>query len=338
MNQKSKNQKPAKLVSVVIPAFNHQDYVENCLKSVYDQSYKNIEIIFIDDVSTDKTLDKAKAVLKGEFSRRFENIIVQSNDKNMGAHHSINAGIALAKGEYIAILNSDDLFHPKRLETMIKALEKDNAMLAFSICQPLLEPAEDKNSDYPLELIHLPLSTIHSCAHDISVSYALLRKNVAVTTGNFVFKKELVDHIGPFVPLKYCHDWDFILQSTKIAEPVFVPEPLYLYRIHPTNSFRAYQTLARFETQLVRERFFKAISISPPQNCLCPCPEYHAGYFEIFLSELKILDVWRRISKRKISWHRTSVNEAGAGERSALFVMEDSMNVNFDELPAIEIF
>lgn len=313
------------LVSVVVPAFNHEEYVVECLQSIYDQTYKRIELIFVDDVSTDATLALARELFETPFQDRFERILVQTKQENSGAHDSINIGIEAAQGDYIAIINSDDLFHPARLDWLVGEIESQDGSIAFSICQPLRERNEETDASLPIDLLYLPMTQVHICAQAFSIGYALLRQNVAVTTGNFVFRRDLVDRIGPFTPLKYCHDWDFILQATTVTEPIFVPEPLYLYRIHPRNSFHAYKGLARRETELVRERFFKTITNRPPTNMLCPSPERHTGMFQMFLSELNILDVWRAHSKRKVEWQRTY--EMFGRKRATSYALKEALEV-----------
>ena len=100
-------------VSVVIPLYNHECYVAQALESVIEQSAKPLEIIVIDDGSSD-----GSALVVQEIARRYPEIVFWSHP-NQGAHYTINAGIKRAKGEYIAILNSDDVYHPDRLEECI---------------------------------------------------------------------------------------------------------------------------------------------------------------------------------------------------------------------------
>ncbi len=107
------------LVTVVIPSFNHQAYVAQSIQSVLDQTYKKIELIVIDDGSTDYS---AKVIQK----------LVRENDfkfiarKNRGLAKTLNEGIKLAKGKYICFLASDDYFLPRRIEHAVTRLEHPN--------------------------------------------------------------------------------------------------------------------------------------------------------------------------------------------------------------------
>ena len=104
-------------VTVVIPCYNDFLYVEQAVQSVLDQSYRNIEIIVVDDGSDSKT----KEVLKN-LSDKIDEIITQNNS---GVVKARNVGIQKAKGEYILTLDSDDYFEPSFLQKAVKILEND---------------------------------------------------------------------------------------------------------------------------------------------------------------------------------------------------------------------
>lgn len=109
-------------VSVIIPAYNSENYLAKALKSVFNQSFSNLEIILIDDASTDSTVKIANS-----FKDRRLKII--SNEQNRGVSYSRNLGIAKARGEWIALLDSDDWYDPQRLEKLIAAVKTTNADL-----------------------------------------------------------------------------------------------------------------------------------------------------------------------------------------------------------------
>ena len=115
------------LVSVIIPAYNHASYIDAAVQSVVEQDYPQIEIIVIDDGSTDGTAQAAeKALERGGRPYRM------TRQENAGAHATINRGIQQAKGDYIAILNSDDRYLPGRLRMILDALIESRKRFAFS--------------------------------------------------------------------------------------------------------------------------------------------------------------------------------------------------------------
>ena len=98
------------LVSVVIPSFNHARFIGSAVRSVLGQSLSDLELIVVDDGSTDNSLE-----ILGGFSDPRLKVYPQAN---AGAHAAINRGLELASGVYLSILNSDDLYHRERLENL----------------------------------------------------------------------------------------------------------------------------------------------------------------------------------------------------------------------------
>lgn len=277
-----------KLVSVLVPAYQHEKYVLDCLKSIHDQTHRRLELIFVDDFSSDRTYELAASLLGTAFSKRFEKVVLIRKQVNSGAHDSLNKAVSVATGDCIAILNSDDLYRPTRLEKLLDAMNRSGSEFAFSgvdtvESHDVINHETDADAHAPEALLLLYLRQYLTIAQGPTVGFSLLRSNVAISTGNFLVTRELANKIGPFMPLKYCHDWDFILQSLLHTEPVFVDEALYDYRLHRSNSFRAYQHLASIETEVVIRRFFRALQAEPISNSKCPSREFWAGYFDAFV-------------------------------------------------------
>ncbi|MBS7836978.1 glycosyltransferase family 2 protein [Wohlfahrtiimonas chitiniclastica] len=109
------------LISVIIPCFNSAKTIERAVLSVQNQTYENIEIICIDDGSTDETVN-----ILYRLSSIVSNLIILKNNINSGPSHSRNRGAAIAKGEYIAFLDSDDYWHYQKLEIQMNELQKHN--------------------------------------------------------------------------------------------------------------------------------------------------------------------------------------------------------------------
>jgi glycosyltransferase involved in cell wall biosynthesis len=114
------------LVSVVIPLFNKQSYISSTLQSVIDQDYETIELILIDDGSTDRGYELACDILK-ENQSRFKRVITISKT-NQGQTAARNAGIAQASGEYVALLDADDVWAPMKLRKQVEVLDLNPAI------------------------------------------------------------------------------------------------------------------------------------------------------------------------------------------------------------------
>lgn len=113
------------LVSIIMPAFNAEEYISNSIKSVLHQTYPNWELIIVDDCSLDKTLE-----IISDF--RDERIIILENEKNSGAAISRNRALREAKGKWIAFLDSDDIWHPQKLEHQLDFMIKNSYAFTFT--------------------------------------------------------------------------------------------------------------------------------------------------------------------------------------------------------------
>lgn len=108
------------MVSVVIPCFNASDYIVSTINSIQDQTYKNLEIIVVDDCSTDNSYEIIKKIKANS-----KNIKILKTESNTGGPATPrNIGIKNSTGEYIAFCDADDIWHPQKLEVQVKFLEK----------------------------------------------------------------------------------------------------------------------------------------------------------------------------------------------------------------------
>jgi glycosyltransferase involved in cell wall biosynthesis len=263
-------------VSVIVPCFNHEKYVTQCLASIDAQERVELEVLVIDDGSTDGTWERIES-FRWSRGRRVRNLRIP----NGGAHAALNYGLQLATGEYVTVCNSDDYFAPSRLATLRARLRATGALLAFSAVRCVNERGEDITETWPYAKdLHHKQNEIREFA---SVGYSLVLTNTGISTGNFFFRRELVEKIGYFRSYRYCHDWDFLLRSLLVSEPEYVPEPLYFYRLHPGNSFLKLAAAAGQECPELMRRYLKAATQGPTPNKLAPCKRNWPGYFEYFI-------------------------------------------------------
>lgn len=106
------------LVTVFMPVYNSEQYIKEALESILNQTYKNLEIVLVDDGSTDRSVEIIK-------SYHDDRIRLVQNEKNMGIPYTRNVGLKEAKGKYLAIMDSDDIAMPNRIERQIDYLEKN---------------------------------------------------------------------------------------------------------------------------------------------------------------------------------------------------------------------
>ena len=125
------------LVSVVVPVYNTEKYVQDCIDSVLNQSYQNWELILVDDLSTDNSFSICK-----KSAERDERIKVILKEKNSGALDSRNTGIKESKGHFLCFLDSDDTFEKTKIETQVKFMMEHDHAVSFTMFQRITEEGE----------------------------------------------------------------------------------------------------------------------------------------------------------------------------------------------------
>jgi glycosyltransferase involved in cell wall biosynthesis len=304
------------LVTVIMPTFNHEDFVAEALLSVFNQAYADVELLVIDDCSSDQTFRIIQTITSNRrFARRFRRLVVQRNQLNAGAPDTLNVGVAAAAGEFITFINSDDVYQPNRLNRMVSKLaSSDQPFLAFSAVRLLcMRPidAEIRSLKYLLEdgperfISELP-----------SLSAAFLRHQLTGTTGNILVNNNLLRKVGGFGPLMYCHDWDFMLRAILFTEPTYVQDTCYMYRIHSSNTFNRLKNVAMGESAAVLAGFFRRISCGYVKNPYAPTPNNWPHVFEMLLKQFEIYDAWVEETKRPSLYARRQLaHRSGRGHQ-----------------------
>lgn len=116
-----------KLVSVIIPTFNSEKYIRKTLDSVFCQTYENIEVVIVDDCSQDFTVGIVK-----EYMEKHDNIILFCQNKNVGAGKCRNKALQLANGQYIAFIDSDDIWSKHKIEKQITLMNKTGCPFTYT--------------------------------------------------------------------------------------------------------------------------------------------------------------------------------------------------------------
>jgi GT2 family glycosyltransferase len=208
-------------VSVVIPAYNAANYIHSTVASVLAQTYHDYELIVVDDGSTDATREVLQV-----FGQQLK-YIYQKNQERSAAR---NTGIRAASGELIAFLDSDDLWHPEKLERQVVALDEyPTAVLTY--CQAaymnhLGEPVSrfgnwiDRNDEAETVLADR--------------SRELFVGDVVCGGGSTpMVRRIIIDRVGFFdLNLTYPEDWDYWARLSRIGPFVYIPEPLVRYRVY----------------------------------------------------------------------------------------------------------
>lgn len=207
------------LVSVIVPSYNHELYIENCIKSIINQSYKNIQLIVIDDGSKDNSVE-----LLAKLSKEYNFIFVAQ--KNIGLSATLNRAIKeYAKGKYITIVASDDWWLPNKIKTQVKFLEENTQ---HKMCYGKANVV-DENGEIKYTYGNAPKTN------------NFFNELINATEGSFIpvltvmYEREIHDVVGYYDEKSYIEDWDMHLRIAYKFSIGFVNEPLACYRYHGNN-------------------------------------------------------------------------------------------------------
>lgn len=206
-------------VSVIIPTHNREDYISDTLESVINQTYKDLEIIVIDDGSTDNTKKKLET---------FGNKIKLIEQKNSERAVARNNGVKSSSGKYIAFLDSDDIWIKHKLEKQVKALDEDQDVVL--VCGQSLRVNDLNKKIKPAKR--------QSQGYSGNVFEKLLLRNFVVSATPIIKREHFEKTSGfetKYVPYE---DWEFWLRLSLLGKFHFLPAPLSFYRIHKEQSVK----------------------------------------------------------------------------------------------------
>ena len=218
-------------LSVVIPVYNSENYLEKCLYSVVNQTLADLEIIIVNDGSTDRSSDILKI-----YSEKYNNIKVVTT-KNFGLSHARKTGIENAAGQYICFIDSDDYVDHEFLEKMYVAISENDADLAecayYSFKQNKTICCELYSESYGIE-------TASEFADKI-IKNTIIDGNVAVVVWNKIYKREMIFETVTNYGKSPLEDYMFNMQYyCKVNKYVYMNEPLYYYRVVSNSLSRRY--------------------------------------------------------------------------------------------------
>lgn len=203
------------LISIIMPAYNCEKYISEAVVTVIRQTYVNWELIVIDDGSSDNTTNILKKIENND-----DRIQIYLNEENQGVSYTRNKGVSLAKGEWIAFLDSDDLWTAEKLQKQIELVEKEEADFLFTGSSFI-----DEAGNYFKGTFEVPQY----------VSYKSLKTHNVISCSSVLLKKKLLKDIK--MERDDMHEdyavWLRILRKGIIAHGV--NEPLLIYRISPNS-------------------------------------------------------------------------------------------------------
>lgn len=208
-----------KLVSIAMTTYNGEKYLREQLDSIYNQTYKNIEVIVCDDRSTDKTPE-----ILEEYKQKY-GLQYYINETNLGYVKNFENAVSLCSGEFIALSDQDDIWLPEKIETLVN--EIGDFSLVYSDAG-LIDQNGESLGETKIEKAQRELGLKPAKSFNEVLRYGL--QGCAS-----LFKKDIVEKIIPF-PQNITHDSWIGMVSSKINGIKFLDKPLIKYRLHLNNT------------------------------------------------------------------------------------------------------
>ncbi len=212
------------LVSIIVSCYNHQNYITACIESIVKQSYGNIELIVIDDGSSDNSAD-----ILQQLSNKYSFYFIRQ--KNMGLTRTLNKALAQAKGKYIAPLGSDDIIMLDKTEKQVEFLEKnpDIAVVGGNIL------CIDDNGNIKQKQRFKEYREI-----DFKAVFLTPKQIPAAPT--VMIRADILSKVNGFSTESNLEDLDLWLKITYAHHKIAVMNDLFAYyRVHQSNSYKNYQ-------------------------------------------------------------------------------------------------
>lgn len=210
-------------VSLIVPVYNVEKYIEKCLMSLVNQSYKNCEFIFIND----GTKDDSYKILKNLKKKLNDNRIILLSQENSGVSSARNKGLEFANGDYVVFVDADDYLSEEYVDYMLSLIDENNADFAYSI-----ENFKKKNELQSDKIFSKEITNNESVA-------LLLGLNVTVGCWNKIYKREfLINNKLRFsTDLYYGEGLAFIIKVSQLAKKIIIGnKKVYFYRKNNENS------------------------------------------------------------------------------------------------------
>lgn len=214
-------------VTVICVSYNHENYVEAALRSVVEQTHPNVELIVIDNGSTDRTAGRIARFAQQHLAVRF-----LKNEANLGLNRAFNQGLALAGGRYVIDLSADDVLLPTRIARQCDLFERLSGPYAvvFSNAAYLDAQGCETGVHYPVDAMGHSIVNVPS--GDV---FRAVLKSYFICTPTMMMRRDVLDELGGYDETLSYEDFDFWVRSSRLYHYAYLDEILTLKRQLPNS-------------------------------------------------------------------------------------------------------
>lgn len=261
-------------ISVIIPNFNRQLLIQRAIESVNQQHYPNLEIIIVDDKSTDQSVSIIRDLQKQQ-----DNLSLFVVEENSGANACRSIGVEKARGEYIAFLDSDDYFLPTKLEKQVRILQ-DRPEVGFVVTG-------------------FGAKAVHTLSEGIIPLKETIKQNNLGGFSTLMVRKELFQQVGGLDSnLLSCQDWDLFLKLLQVSQGYKLAEDLVAYEVQEDSiSKNSTKVIQGYQIVSQRARAINQTLQMLPEKDLQAYQEYYLAmrYFKLGQIKETRQQLWKSI-------------------------------------------
>lgn len=273
-------------VAVIIPCYNARNTISKTLDSVLSQTYKLFKIYVVNDGSTDDTLDILHAYQK----KNSEKIYVVSQ-QNQGQAAARNKGIQSSQEAYIAFIDSDDLWHPEKLEKQRLVFAKHDIGMCYT------QGVEIDEQENQIDIIHVNPSYRGRCFEKLIISNNIVASSVMI-------RRSVLDRVGMFdTGLGACENWDLWLRISRSFFIDFLDEPLTSYRIHSGNMSQNSDKMYKNREKVLEKHLFDALRGGTPDLIKTAYHRHHKLFALQLIQNLRLTEARKQLL-RALTYNR----------------------------------
>lgn len=313
------------LISVLVPAYNHERYVGDCIRSVMAQDWPRMELIAVDDGSPDGTWRKLQELAEeAKGSGRFERVEIATQE-NRGICETLNRLCSIARGDAVAIIASDDMYLPGALSALMAPLLED-ASVGVVVGQNELMDGDGRRCFWDVER--------NNCYDESKASFTTFNQFVERTTGvvedseafgtyeallkvnhvvnGYLIRRSFLDRVLPYRKDAPLEDWWLHLQLSKICRYRAIAAHTFRYRWHAANTIKQTEKMAAFGARTLKWEYDHVMEAGDPRwveairNATCSDKAVFSLFGLVELRRVRDPEASRRflcIGKRRFMYH-----------------------------------
>ena len=261
-------------VSIIMPCYNAEKYIEKAVQSVLDQTYRNFELIIIDDDSTDKTWE----IIEQYAKKDFRVICTRKTENEKGISKSMNKGIEMARGEYITRMDSDDIIIPEKIFRQVQFLDKNEE---YGVCSVNIAMMDNLGNIYNENVY--PEQKVPS-------EWTFLWTNPVPNAPCMYSTNIIKDNNITFSNLRTAEDYDFLEKLITKTKVYMINLPLYYYRYNEKSTYNKNRTETFKNSLNISKRYYMEVTKKNTPDFYKFLTWFYTNEYEPIIEDVQVIN------------------------------------------------